>query len=316
MIHLDRNPTDIGQNQKSNLILGDDHPPSTAAHFPWSHIPHEHNNDDPNGYVSLTNDILANPQDPLHSVDFALKDGPQQPTLDNTHEDKSSPLSPAPDSASPNHDAKDLPQSHPPPREDPPAFDKGDLDVPREGTLTPLTELSPAPEPDDESDKKDEDDSKAGEASISTAEKDDFRHDHKGKGDPPRGRGINGISSSSSSRSGDGSPIRLLPSTSSVFQNFSADPALSRMAEKSYMFAGPSHSRASSSEYVTPPIMHTTHNMPPPNMAHTSSNAKVIRILEINAELFKYVFVFLSLFLRSLVARTASAWSSKFGVCK
>ncbi|KIM60773.1 hypothetical protein SCLCIDRAFT_928221 [Scleroderma citrinum Foug A] len=282
MIHLDRNP-DIDQNQKANLILADDHPSSTAAHFPWD--PHEHHSD-----ASYANGVLAAPHSASH-LDFALaKDpppSPPHPTLDGTHEDKSSPLSPAPDSASPNHDAKDLPQSHPPPREDPPPFDKGDLDVPREGTLTPLTELSPAPEPDDESDKKDEDDARAGETSTSTLAKDDSRHDDRRKGDPPKPKIINGISSSSSSRSTDGSPIRLLPSTHSSFHNFSADPASSRMAEKSYMFAGPSHSRASSSEYMTPPIMHTAHNMPPPNMAHTSSDAKVIRILDLNAELFK-----------------------------
>lgn len=287
MIHLDRNP-DIDQNQKANLILADDHPSSTAAHFPWD--PHEHHSD-----ASYANGVLAAPHSASH-LDFALaKDpppSPPHPTLDGTHEDKSSPLSPAPDSASPNHDAKDLPQSHPPPREDPPPFDKGDLDVPREGTLTPLTELSPAPEPDDESDKKDEDDARAGETSTSTLAKDDSRHDDRRKGDPPKPKIINGISSSSSSRSTDGSPIRLLPSTHSSFHNFSADPASSRMAEKSYMFAGPSHSRASSSEYMTPPIMHTAHNMPPPNMAHTSSDAKVIRILDLNAELFKCVLLF------------------------
>jgi len=273
MIHLDRNPADIDQNQKSNLILADDRLSSTAAHFPWD--PHEHHSD---ATYALEND--------LHPLDFALAKNcppsPPPPALDGSHEDKSSPLSPAPDSASPNHDAKDLPQGHPPPREEPPPFDKGDLDVPREGTLTPLTELSPAPELDDESDKKDEDDSTAGETAV---EKDDPRYDDKRRGDPPRTKIINGISSSSSSRSTDGSPIRLLPSTSSSFHNFTADP----VSSKAYMFAGPSHSRASSSEYITPPIMHTAHNMPPPNMAHTSSNAKVIRILELNAELFKCV---------------------------
>ncbi|KAL4082126.1 hypothetical protein V8B97DRAFT_168886 [Scleroderma yunnanense] len=290
MIHLDRNPSDIEQNQKSNLILSDDHPSSTAAHFHWDHIPHEHDNNDTNtDYAALANDILANPQDTLHStLDFSIgKHSPpssQQPPLDGVHEDKSSPLSPAPDSASPNHDSKDLPHGHPPLREDPPAFDKGDLDVPREGTLTPLTELSPAPELDDDTDRKDEDESRTGETShlrANTVEKDD-----KGKGDPPRAKIINGVSSSSSSRSGDGSPVRLHPTTPSAYQNFTMDPVSSRMAEKGYMFAGPSHSRASSSEFTTPPIMHTPHNMPPPNMPHSSNNAKVIRILELNAELF------------------------------
>ncbi|KAG6332588.1 hypothetical protein ID866_6501 [Astraeus odoratus] len=300
MIHLDRSHSNLDPSQNSNLILSDDHSSTTAAatHFPWDPIPHEPDNDDAAAdYAALESDILAHPSDTLQSaathLDFAVaKDrppSPSQPTHDLApHEDRSSPLSPAPDSASPHHDSKDLPQAAVQPKIEPPSFDKGELDVPREGTLTPLTELSPAPELDDDTEKKEEDDHHVGEASqlgSSVAEKDDVRRDNKGKSDLPKGIHTNGISSSSSSRSLDNSPVRLQPSISSPFQN-TLDAASLRVADKHHMFAGPSHSRSSSSEFMTPPIIPPPHNIPPPNVAHASNNAKVIRILELNAELF------------------------------
>ncbi|KAI6046504.1 hypothetical protein EDC04DRAFT_1478582 [Pisolithus marmoratus] len=287
MIHLDRNSADLDPNQNSNLISpGDQHLSSTTApttHFHWPEPIHNHSD-------TLT-DYLAS-HDGIRSsnalLDFSIaKDRPpssqQRPTHDVVHEDKSSPLSPAPDSASPNHESKDLPQQPIQPKVEPPPLDKGELDVPREGTLTPLTDLSPAPELDDDPERKDDEENNLGgspQFKSSSSLRDDVKRDTKGKGDAPLGTHVNGISSSSSLRSIGGSPVRHQPSTSSTFQNASDF----RLAEK---FAVPSYSPAPSSEFMTPPIMHTPHNMPPPNMAHASNNAMVIRILELNAELFQ-----------------------------
>lgn len=277
MIHLDRNPADQNQNQNSNLISsGDQHSTTTTTpttHFHWETI---HDRDvAPIDYVDSirSSDTL---------LDFAVAKDRPPTTHDVVHEDKSSPLSPAPDSASPNHEAKDLPQQPAQPKVEPPPLDKGELDVPREGTLTPLTDLSPAPELDDDAEKKDDEENNPGHSpqfNSSSSLRDDVKRDTKGKGDAPLGSHVNGISSSSSSRSIDGSPARHKPSAPSAFQNASD----MRLADK---FAVPSHSPAPSSDFMTPPIIHAPHNMPPPNMAHASNNAKVIRILELNAELF------------------------------
>ncbi|KAI6151684.1 hypothetical protein BKA82DRAFT_27385 [Pisolithus tinctorius] len=289
MIHLDRNPADLDPNQNSNLISspGDHHSSSTTApthSFRWPEAIHDRN-DPHTDYAALHDSIRSS--DAL--LDFAVaKDKPpspqQRPTHDVVHEDKSSPLSPAPDSASPNHDSKDLPQQPVQPKVEPPSLDKGELDVPREGTLTPLTELSPAAELDDDSEKKDDDENNqrhSPQFNSGSSLRDDIKRDTKVKGDAPFGTHVNGISSSSSSRSIGSSPVRHQPpSTPSAFQNASD----LRLAEK---FAASSHSPAPSSEFMTSSMIHAPHNMPPPNMAHASNNAKVIRILELNAELFQ-----------------------------
>lgn len=318
MIHLDRNHSDL--NQKSNLILSNDHSSTTTpapTHFSWESIPHEHDPDDSNArYAALADNILAHPSDALQSahLDFSIvKDrlhSPPQPTRDVIHEDKSSPLSPAPDSASPHHEPKDLPQSVLQPKEESSSFDKGDLDIPREGTLTPLTELSPAPELDDDPDKKEDEDSNLGEAgqfSVTTNEKDDVRTD-KNRADALKAMHMNGIPSSSA-RPGPGSPVRQ--SGLSAFQNAS-DAAFSRMTERNVMLAGPSHSQSYSNEFMVPSF-HAAHGMPPPNISNASSNAKVIRILELNAELFKYANLsspnLHAGFANSTFGNAVSAWS-------
>ncbi|KAI6128380.1 hypothetical protein EDD16DRAFT_126793 [Pisolithus croceorrhizus] len=277
MIHLDRNPADQNQNQNSNLISsGDQHSTTTTApttHFHWEAI---HDRDDTR--LDYVDSIRSS--DTL--LDFAVAKDRPPTTHDVVHEDKSSPLSPAPDSASPNHESKDLPQQPVQPKVEPPPLDKGELDVPREGTLTPLTDLSPAPELDDDAEKKDDEENNSGgspQFNPGSSLRDDVKRDTKGKGDVPLGAHVNGISSSSSSRSIDGPPARHRPSNPPAFQNASD----LRLADK---FAVPSHSPVPSSDFMTPPIIHAPHNMPPPNMAHASNNAKVIRILELNAELF------------------------------
>ena len=240
MIHLDRSHHhDLDQTQKQNLILSRDH---DAPHFDWDDLSHT---PDPQSFFPLSPHNILLPTDSATS--------PAHPTHD-LRDDKSSSLSPAPDSGSP-----------PPPQQNtaphPPALEP-DLAV--EGTLTPLTELSPAPDLDDapEDTKDAPDDHKDSSHPIpSSASQDDHRRVQ------PTVR-INGTSSPPTS------------SASSPSRHFSITDTFSARLNGAH--AGSSHSRASSGEFLVPPL-------PSGLSAPTPNDSKVVRILEINAELFKCV---------------------------
>ncbi|KAH0839559.1 hypothetical protein J3R83DRAFT_448 [Lanmaoa asiatica] len=262
MIHLDRSHHhDLDQTQKQNLILSRDH---DAPHFDWddlSHTPdnppffhdalhdalHPHQSLSPHN-IHLPSDLTTSPAHPLHDL----------------HDDKSSSLSPAPDSGSPLPPQNSAPLPHPQTHTLP---DKQEPDLTVEGTLTPLTELSPAPDlddaPDDTKDVPDEPKESA-HPIPSSASHDDPRRLH------PTVH-INGISSPPTS-SGS-SPSRQL-STIDILSRLNGTPTA----------AGSSHSRASSGEFLVPPL---PSGVSAPVTAHHSSDSKVVRILEINAELFK-----------------------------
>ncbi|KAF8450941.1 hypothetical protein L210DRAFT_3639971 [Boletus edulis BED1] len=233
MIHLDRSHHhDLDQTQKQNLILSRDH---DAPLFDWDDLSHTPN-------APFFHDTL-HPRQPLSPHNIHLSSdtttSPAHPPHD-IHDDKSSSLSPAPDSGSPQPNAS-LPHS----RSHPPATDKQEPDLTVEGTLTPLTELSPAPDLDDppEDTKDVQDDPKDSSHSIpSSASQVDPTRDRRVH---PTVR-INGTSSSPTSSAG--SPSR---------------------------------------PFSTPDCLPFPSGLSAPSTGQPSSDLKVVRILEINAELFK-----------------------------
>ncbi|KAF9242921.1 hypothetical protein BU15DRAFT_43484, partial [Melanogaster broomeanus] len=204
---------------------------------------------------------------------------PQQPL------DRSSSLSPAPETGSPPPDSKNSPPQPPQTQDEPTAANMSDGDAAVDGTLTPLTDLSPAPDPDDGlEDKKEEEegeeDYEQPNVSITSQEEKKPSLD-KGGDQAQRSAHINGIPPS---RSDHISPVRQ-PSTSATLHTQSSD-ALPSRPNQTPTSAGPSHSRAPSGEFSGPP-------MRPPSSASAGisgqapSDLKVLRILELNAELFK-----------------------------
>ncbi|KAG9317088.1 hypothetical protein JVU11DRAFT_1275 [Chiua virens] len=256
MIHLDRSHHhDLDQSQKQNLILSRDH---DTSHFDWD------TPDNPQFFHDALHDALHS-QQPLSPHNILLptdsSTSPAHPPL-QVRDDKSSSLSPAPGSPPPQQNTAPVPppQTHPFPTPQ----DKQEQDLTVEGTLTPLTELSPAPELDDApEDNKDITDEPKHSIPSSTSQD-----------GPSRDRRvqptlhINGTSSPPTLRVT--SPSRL-PSTIDIRLNGSSP------------LAGGSHSRTSSGEFLVPPL---PSNVSAPAVGNTSS-AKVVRILEINAELFK-----------------------------
>ena len=264
MIHLDRSHHhNLDQTQKQNLILSRDH---DAPHFDWDDLSH-------------TPDAPPFFHDPLHSQqplsphDIHLPrdntTSPAHPAHD-IHDDKSSSLSPAPDSGSPPRQQNTAPLPHSQTLSRPPAPDKQEPDIAVEGILTPLTELSPAPDLDDapEDNKDVPDDSKDSSRPIPSTSQDDPSRDRRVQ---PTVR-INGTSSPSTS------------STSSPSRRFSIPDPFSVRLNGTPAAAGSSHSRTSSGEFLAPPF---PSGLSAPAASHSSGDSKVVRILEINAELFK-----------------------------
>ncbi|KAH7888162.1 hypothetical protein F5I97DRAFT_1926547 [Phlebopus sp. FC_14] len=284
MIHLDRNHHDLDHNQHSNLILQDDHP---QPHFVWD-------DDDSNSYfhdAALTDSLLG-PLDAHHDAHQDHHDrkdrprSPQHPPHD-VHDDKSSSLSPAPESTtSPKHDSRNSPQQQPNGSIEPTAV-KLDVDTPADGILTPLTDLSPAPEPDDSTDvdkKEDADEEHLNEQSrVSPASQDEKPAvSDKPTDQMQKGPHMNGMSSPS--RSGGGSPVRQF-SASATFQNPSSGQLPSHFNEKP-TFAAHSHSRVPSGDFFTSSVLSSSGG-PLAGAGHARSDSKVVRILELNAELLK-----------------------------
>ncbi|KIJ19807.1 hypothetical protein PAXINDRAFT_96134 [Paxillus involutus ATCC 200175] len=287
MIHLDRSHHELDQSQKSNLILPDDHP---SSHFSWDDIPHHTDNNsffhDPL-HDSLQDNILSQQPLPLDSIPDIHQDlqqpkdrppSPQQHPLD-LHDDKSSSLSPAPETSSPQPDPKNSPRPLPQAHDDPAATDKPDGDAAVDVALTPLTDLSPAPDLDDgPEDGKEEEDEEL--SNVSTSQEERKGSMDRGGVQAQRTVHINGTSSPS--RPDSNSPVRQ-PSTSAALRNHPSDPFSAR--PNVTPSAGPSHSRTPSADFSVTPLR------PPPTSGpisgHPQGDSKVLRILELNAELFK-----------------------------
>ncbi|KAH7912449.1 hypothetical protein BJ138DRAFT_789316 [Hygrophoropsis aurantiaca] len=268
MIHLDRNHNELSPTQNSNLILPESHNPSNILQ--WQQIPHDPKFQD-NAHEKYFQDVSE-------TYDSALTDDKQltEPVTRTSsphdpRDDKSSSLSPAP--GSPQQDRKTPPPPSPSPNAEPADKTEGDGTFSRQ--LTPLTDLSPAPDYDDgEADTKDTDENKESP-------------DQKGEGEEvskDKAPHINGTKSSSRP---DGSSSSRQPSTATAPQNLSKDQIHLRSGEKPAS-AVPSHmSRPPSHEPMAASIQSLVPGLSTENLAPGASDSKVVRILELNAELLK-----------------------------
>ncbi|KAH7924818.1 hypothetical protein BV22DRAFT_480129 [Leucogyrophana mollusca] len=281
MIHLDRNHNELSPTQNSNIILNESHTDPNNDILQWDPIPHDTAKfqDSTDKYFQDVSDSFPDP--PLtddshtaHNTDPVSRlSAPSSPR--DPQDDKSSSLSPAP--GSPQLDRKSPPPS---PQRNVVDADKPDGEGTFSRQLTPLTDLSPAPDYDDGTDADNKDADESNESSGGTAEQ-------RGQGDlasKDKQPHINGTKSPS--RTGGTSPSRQ-PSTLAAPQNHSSELTTSRSDEKPTS-AAPSHtSRPPSRE----PSASSNHPFVPNSSMenHRSGvgDSKVVRILELNAELLK-----------------------------
>ena len=265
MIHLDRDPNELSSD---HLILPEDH-----SAFSWVDIPHD---DSQHNYLTS----LSHLSTPEHVLPDSIQ-GQIPPPSSPPHpaDDKSSSLSPPPEYPPPQIQHKNSPlpplQDNPPPEQqeqnpDPDA--DGDGSYSRQ--LTPLTDLSAVPDGDESFDfeKKESNIGESdGQAPIS-----DRNSDSKSATDKLEKRAINGSTTSSSPTTQPvpiAAPHHLFPI---------AGPSQSN--QRPTQFTGPSHSIRPSSRNMI-----SASQLPSPNISAAKGDTKVVRILEINSELFKYI---------------------------
>lgn len=273
MIHLDRDRNELSSD---HLILSEDH-----NAFSWVDIPHDDN--------YLTSLSHLNTPEHLHhtnSTDVDSTQGQNKNPSSPPHaaDDKSSSLSPPPEYPPPQIQRKNSPL---PPQQDKPVTDQsepnpdddGDGDGSYSRQLTPLTDLSAVADGDESLDFEKKD-STAGETEAHGGIPGE-NGDTKGATDNVENRWVEKHASISPS-----SPTRHVVPIPGPHQPLPiAGP--SQHNQRLGPFAGPSHSRRPSSR-----DMISTSQLPSPNISAaklSGSDSKVVRILEINAELLKYV---------------------------
>ncbi|EIW82164.1 hypothetical protein CONPUDRAFT_81706 [Coniophora puteana RWD-64-598 SS2] len=305
MIHLDRNHNPLDPN--ANLITDDLNPHDLLQFESFNKVhddPFFKDQDDPlvhdidTSHLDIHQDSTLDPS----TLDIAQsQDGePQQPPPAPSsppaptapQDDRSSSLSPAPETNSPKDDKKPSPQPPSQPADPSGEQDKGETDDPFSRQLTPLTELSPAPDYDDEPEKTEEGGSDGSQAANGapgvSAEGGQSRRgegtEGSGESNNPGGRSNPQGDVQSASRQVGNSSVRQ-PAPPQNPTNHNAEAGPSQSAQKPPSVA-PSYSRAPSSESASFMGLRQTPGASD-NAGNGPTDPKVVRILDLNAELLK-----------------------------